>query len=112
MAKKNALINKKIFPRPPRELSNAVTVSVTPLAPDVLHTSVTNIDKAVSVHTNNVSIAGLSIDTNPSRIGSLLLEAPSAIGAVPIPASLENEALRTPVTTNPPRIPPRRGSPR
>ncbi len=62
------------------------------------------------MQTTNVSIAGLNIETNPSRIGSILLDAPNAIGAVPIPASLENEALRTPATINPPTTPPSDGS--
>ena len=92
------------------ELLKAFAVSVAPCGEQLIigscQTPVTNIAKPVSEQTNKVSIAGLSIETNPSRMGSLLWEAPNAMGAVPIPASLEKDALRTPSTINPPSTPP------
>ena len=91
--------------------AKAAAVKLTPLSEDVSHTPVTNIAKAVSVHTNKVSMAGPNIATKPSRTGSFVLAAPCAKGAVPIPASFENAPRLTPNKINPPTRPPKKASP-
>ena len=77
-----------------------------PSIPCTCQTSVTKIAKAVIVQTTNVSIAGPSIATKPSRTGSLVLAAPCAMGAVPIPASLEKAARWAPTIMIDPTAPP------
>ena len=59
----------------------------------------------------SVSMTGPHIATRPSRIGSLVLAAPWAIASVPMPASLEKAARRTPVTMTVPRTHPATASP-
>ena len=91
--------------------SKAVAVKETPLLSLVSQTPVTKMAKAVNEQTIKVSIAGPSIATNPSRIGSLVFAAPWAIGAVPIPASLEKAPRLIPNKINPPTTPPKKASP-
>ena len=54
-----------------------------------------------------MSIAGPNIATNPSLIGLFVFAAPSAIGAIPIPASFEKAPRLIPNIIKAPKTPPR-----
>ena len=84
------------LPKPGMAVAKALAVITTPSLS--VPTPVLNITRAVSVQTILVSMNGPIMATNPSRTGSLVLAAPCAIGAVPIPASFENAARFMPVT--------------
>ena len=70
-----------------------------------LKTPVVIITRAVIVQITTVSINGSSKETIPSVTGSLVLTAEWAIGAEPIPASLENTALLNPKIKTPKKPP-------
>ncbi len=89
----------------------ALAVRLTPFTSLDCQTPVTKIANAVKVHTTKVSIAGPNMATKPSRTGSSVFDAPWAIGAVPMPASLENAPRLIPNKINPPKTPPRNASP-
>ena len=92
---------------------NASAVSNTPfgLSPVLSQTPVLRMINPVMVQTISVSIIGPSIATKPSRIGSLVLAAPWAIASVPMPASFEKAARRTPVEITAPSTPPATAAP-
>jgi hypothetical protein len=105
-AKINTADMRRYLPIPGKADSIAFNVNLTPSASVVCQTPVSMITRAVKVQTTMVSINGPSIAIKPSRIGSLFLEAPWTIGAVPIPASLEKAALLAPVMITAPTTPP------
>jgi hypothetical protein len=92
--KKKIQIPKRIFPIFPKECSKALRVMRTPLVDDNSSGERDmRITRAVMVQTTIVSIKGPSMATSPSEIGSAVFAFPWAMGAVPIPASLEKAAL-------------------
>ena len=106
LPKHNTLKNKTIDPNIPKVLLNASAVNVTPSLDEDSQTPVVSINKAVKVHMINVSNIGPIIATNPCLTGCDVFAAPCIIASVPMPASLLNAPLLTPVIMTPPKRPP------
>ncbi len=77
-----------------------------PCTSDTVYLAFTRTANAVNVHTKPESMEGAIMATKPSRTGSVFLDAPCIIEAVPTPASLTKAARLAPMTMTEPAKPP------
>ena len=103
-AKKKSIRSSRYLPTPGIEASNACSATLKPAIEPLIPSPKGNMSLwikmaiAVSVQTSPESIDGPIIATRPSLTGSLFLDAPCIIDAVPTPASLTNAARLIPIS--------------